>query len=67
MKWFNKLFKKEESIEPILGNSIDELEEGRHIIHIILHEEEVTLAFSETEFKNALRRGKKLNNIPREE
>jgi|LakMenEpi03Aug12_release.lakeMendotaPanAssembly.Ray.scaffolds.fasta_scaffold1819662_2 hypothetical protein len=68
MKWLNKLFKpKNQALEPILGDTQEELEEGKHIIHIIMHEKEVTLAFSETEFRNALKRGEKLNNIPREE
>ena len=68
MKWLTKLFnKKHPIIDPILGDSVEDLEEGKHVIHIIMHEKEVTLAFSDSEFKRALKRGEKLNNIPREE
>lgn len=68
MKWFSRLFKRDTgSIEPILGLTEEELEEGKHVIHIVIHEKEVTLSFTDSEMRKALKRGEKLNLIPREE
>ena len=68
MKWLSKLFKeKSPHIEPILGDSDDLMEDGKHVIHIMVHEKEVTLVFSDKEFKNALKRGEQVQKLPREE
>jgi len=67
MKWLSKLFKKEEaSIEPIL-EEIEGEDDGKHVIHIMIHEKEVTLVFSDNEFKNAIKRGERIIKLPQEE
>jgi hypothetical protein len=66
MKWLTKLFKKEDApIEPILEDVIDD--DGKHVIHIMIHEKEVTLVFSDNEFKAAIKRGERISKLPREE
>jgi len=67
MKWLSKLFKKEEApIEPIL-EEIEGEDDGKHVIHIMIHEKEVTLVFSDNEFKNAIKRGERIIKLPQEE
>jgi len=69
MKWLTRLFKRDEhaEINKIKDSILDKLGEGKHIIHIMLKDREVTLLFSEEEFNNAIIRGEQLNSVPREE
>ena len=56
MKWLTRLFKRDEhaEINKIKDSILDKLGEGKHIIHIMLKDREVTLLFSEEEFNNAI-------------
>ena len=76
MKWLKRLLSaNEEPTKPIIEDGIDKPDEsvlaklgdGKHIIHIMLHEKEITLAFSDEEFQNGILRGQQLTKIPREE
>ena len=69
MKWLTRLFKRVEhaEINKIKDSILDKLGEGKHIIHIMLKDREVTLLFSEEEFNNAIIRGEQLNVVPRED
>jgi len=80
MKWLNKLLRTESKstpLQPIIqsGNEMELVDvkkylglgEGKHIIHIMINQKEVTLSFNEEEFKNGLLRGELLNQVPREE
>jgi hypothetical protein len=76
MKWLKKLLSvAEEPTKPVIEDGIERTEEsvlaklgdGKHVIHIMLQEKEITLAFSDEEFRNGMLRGQQLTKIPREE
>ena len=70
MKWLTQLFKRKEEpidLSKIKESILDKLGEGKHIIHIMYKDRELTLFLTEEEFNNALIRGEQLNIIPREE
>jgi hypothetical protein len=46
---------------------LEKLGEGKHIIHIMYKDRELTLFLTEEEFNNALIRGEQLTVVPREE
>lgn len=70
MKWLTRLFKREEEpvdISKLKESILEKLGEGKHIIHIMYKDRELTLSFTEEEFNNAIIRGEQLNIVPREE
>lgn len=70
MKWLTQLFKRKEEpidISKLKESILEKLGEGKHIIHIMYKDRELTLFLTEEEFNNALIRGEQLNIVPREE
>jgi len=70
MKWLTTLFKRKEEpidISKLKESILEKLGEGKHIIHIMYKDREMTLSFTEEEFNNGIIRGEQLNVIPREE
>jgi hypothetical protein len=76
MKWLKRLLSVgEEPTKPVIEDGIERADEsvlaklgdGKHVIHIMLQEKEITLAFSDEEFQNGILRGQQLTKIPREE
>ena len=70
MKWLTRLFKREEQpfdISALKESILQKLGEGKHIIHIIYKDRELTLSLTEEEFNNGIIRGEQLNIVPREE
>jgi hypothetical protein len=70
MKWLTQLFKRKEEpvdIAKIKESILEKLGEGKHIVHIMYKDRELTLFLTEEEFNNALIRGEQLTVVPREE
>lgn len=70
MKWLTRLFKRKEEpvdIAALKESILDKLGEGKHVIHIMYKDREMTLFLTEEEFNNAIIRGEQLNIVPREE
>jgi hypothetical protein len=70
MKWLTRLFKRKEEpvdIAKIKESILEKLGEGKHIIHIMYKDRELTLFLTEEEFNNALIRAEQLTVVPREE
>jgi hypothetical protein len=83
MKWFSKLLYGDDTKKPVTpiiesgmetyaedaeeSSILKKLGDGKHVIHIMVQDKEVTLVFNDEEFKNGLLRGKSLTVIPREE
>jgi hypothetical protein len=70
MKWLTQLFKRKEEpvdIAKIKESILEKLGEGKHIIHIMYKDRELTLFLTEEEFNNALIRAEQLTVVPREE
>lgn len=70
MKWLTKLLKRKEEpvdIAQLKESILEELGEGKHIIHIMYKDRELTLSLTEQEFNNGIIRGEQLNIVPREE
>lgn len=70
MKWLTKLFKRKEEpidISALKESILEKLGEGKHIIHIMYKDRELTLSLTEEEFNNGIIRGEQLTVVPREE
>ena len=70
MKWLTKLLKRKEEpidISALKESILEKLGEGKHIIHIMYKDRELTLSLTEEEFNNGIIRGEQLNIVPREE
>jgi hypothetical protein len=70
MKWLINLFKRKEEpvdIAKLKESILEKLGEGKHIIHIMYKDREITLFLTEEEFNNAIIRGEQLNEVPLEE
>lgn len=70
MKWLTKLFKRKEEpvdIAQLKESILEKLGEGKHIIHIMYKDRELTLFLTEEEFNNGIIRGEQLTVVPREE
>ena len=55
------------AISALKESILQKLGEGKHIIHIIYKDRELTLSLTEEEFNNGIIRGEQLNIVPREE
>ena len=70
MKWLTRLLKRKEEpvdISALKTSILEKLGEGKHIIHIMYKDRELTLFLTEEEFNNGIIRGEQMTVVPREE
>jgi hypothetical protein len=67
MQWLSKLFKKEEIVPESEQTVLQRIGAGKHVIRIMIQQQEYTLVLNDEEFSNGILRGKNIVSVPREE
>lgn len=67
MQWLSRLFKKEEVVPESEQTVLERIGVGKHVIRIMIQQQEYTLVLNDEEFSNGILRGKNVVSIPREE
>ena len=67
MQWLSRLFKKEEVVPESEQTVLERIGVGKHVIRIMIQQQEYTLVLNDEEFSNGILRGKNVVSMPREE
>ena len=67
MQWLSRLFKKEEVVPESEQTVLERIGTGKHVIRIMIQQQEYTLVLNDEEFSNGILRGKNVVSVPREE
>ena len=67
MQWLSRLFKKEEVVPESEQTVLERIGVGKHVIRIMIQQQEYTLVLNDEEFSNGILRGKNIVSVPREE
>lgn len=67
MQWLSRLFKKEEVVPESEQTVLERIGVGKHVIRIMIQQQEYTLVLNDEEFSNGILRGKNVVSVPREE